>query len=183
MDYKDYYKVLGVDKKAAQDEIKKAYRKLAVKYHPDKNQGSKEKESEEKFKEISEAYNVIGDPEKRKQYDQLGADWKQYQNAGFDPSGFSGGSTGGAYAGGTHYEYQGNPSNFSDFFEAFFRDRGRSQRTTQGGYYQGFDVPGSDLSGELNISLQEAYSGTERIIDLGGEKIKVTIKPGAYSGL
>src|SRR5687768_5011751 len=80
MEYKDYYSVLGVGKKASQDEIKKAYRKLAVKYHPDKNQGNKS--AEEKFKEISEANEVLGDPEKRKQYDKLGANWKQYQQAG-----------------------------------------------------------------------------------------------------
>ena len=71
MEYKDYYKILGVSKSATQDEIKKAYRKLAVKYHPDKNEG--DKASEEKFKEISEAYEVLGDPEKRKKYDELGA--------------------------------------------------------------------------------------------------------------
>lgn len=84
MEYKDYYKILGVDKKASQDEIKKAYRKLAVKYHPDKNPGNKE--AEEKFKEIGEANEVLCDPDKRKLYDQLGSNWKQYRDAGYDPS-------------------------------------------------------------------------------------------------
>ena len=182
MEYKDYYNILGVSKNATQDDIKKAYRKLAVKYHPDKNSGSKA--AEDKFKDIGEAYEVLKDPEKRKQYDQLGANWKQYQNAGFDPSGFnfSRGGPGGKY----HYEFQGDPSDmfggsgFSDFFESFF---GRSGRNNRGYTEDDRDVPGSDLSGDVTITLQEAYYGTERVIDLGNEKIRVKIKPGAYDGL
>jgi curved DNA-binding protein len=181
MEYKDYYKILGVDKKASQEEIKKAYRKLAVKYHPDKNPG--DKIAEEKFKEITEANEVLSDPEKRKKYDTLGAHWKQYEQAGFDPSaaGF-GGPKGGHY----YYEFKGDPSEvfgesgFSDFFESFFgraAGRGNASRDFHA------DIPGNDLSGDLTITLQEAYSGTERIIDLGKEKIKIKIKPGAYDGL
>lgn len=194
MEYKDYYKILGVDKKASQDEIKKAYRKLAVKYHPDKNPANKE--AEEKFKEIGEANEVLSDPEKRKLYDQLGSNWKQYRDAGYDPSTaggrarYSQGAPGGQY----YYEFEGDPSEFfgdgssgfSDFFESLF---GRGTRQGKGfsgtGGFSGFgaDIPGNDLAGEITISLQEAYTGTERIIDLGGEKIKLKIKPGAYSGL
>ena len=86
MDYKDYYKILGVAKTASQDEIKKAFRKLAVKYHPDKNPG--DKKAEEKFKEINEANEVLSDPEKRKKYDQLGENWNRYQQQGGDAGGF-----------------------------------------------------------------------------------------------
>lgn len=182
MEYKDYYNILGVSKNATQDDIKKAYRKLAVKYHPDKNSGSRA--AEDKFKDIGEAYEVLKDPEKRKQYDRLGANWKQYQNAGFDPSGFnfSAGGPGGKY----HYEFQGDHadmfgrSGFSDFFESFF---GRSGRNFGGFAENDGNIPGRDLSGEVTISLQEAYNGTERIIDLGNEKIRVKIKPGSYNGL
>jgi curved DNA-binding protein len=180
MEYKDYYKVLGVDKNASQDEIKKAYRKLAVKYHPDKNPG--DKKAEEKFKEISEANEVLSDPEKRKKYDTLGANWKQYEHAGFEGAGQG---FGGQRGGQTYYEYNGNAEDlfggggFSDFFNSFFGGGG-SQR----GSYSGFqDMPGRNIEGEATITLQEAYSGTERIIDLGTEKLKVKIKPGAYDGL
>jgi curved DNA-binding protein len=179
MEYKDYYQVLGVSKKATEEEIRKAYRKLAVKYHPDKNQGKKD--AEEKFKEISEAYQVIGDAEKRKQYDKLGANWKQYQG-GFDEGPFAGGNRRRTYSYGTpeEGEYFGG-SGFSDFFESFF-GRGRQQRS--GGFgNQDFEFPPGDLTGEIAISLEEAYHGTERIVDLGGEKIKIKIKPGAYDDL
>jgi curved DNA-binding protein len=197
MEYKDYYKILGVEKSASQDEIKKAYRKLAVKYHPDKNKG--DKASEEKFKEIGEAHEVLRDPEKRKLYDQLGANWKQYQQAGYNPGAGSGRQRAHSGPGGQYYyEFEGDPSEyfsgksgFSDFFESFFGG-GRSSRGFQGsGGFGGFDdfggfeghKPGSDLAGEISISLNEAYTGTQRIVDLGSEKIKVRIKPGAYDGL
>ncbi|MEX2231867.1 MAG: J domain-containing protein [Cyclobacteriaceae bacterium] len=180
MEYKDYYQVLGVGKKATEEEIRKAYRKLAVKYHPDKNQGKKD--AEEKFKEISEAYQVIGDAEKRKQYDKLGANWKQYQQGGFDEGSFEGGNRRRTYSYGTPDDREFfDPSGFSDFFESFFGG-GRQQRS---GRFrnQDFEAPPGDLTGEISITLEEAYHGTERIVDLGGEKIKIKIKPGTYDDL
>lgn len=190
MEYKDYYNILGVNKKASQEEIKKAYRKLAIKYHPDKNQG--DKAAEEKFKELGEANEVLSNPEKRKLYDKLGSNWKQYQQAGYNP----GEGNRRQYRGnqnGQHYTFEGDPSEFfgggsgfSDFFESFFgRSSGRTGGFTGSHSFGGFNanMPGSDLAGEITISLQEAFSGTERILDTKTEKLKVKIKPGAYDGL
>ncbi|MDH5395270.1 MAG: DnaJ domain-containing protein, partial [Gammaproteobacteria bacterium] len=127
MDYKDYYKIMGVEKDASQDEIKRAYRKLARKYHPDV---SKEANAEARFKEIGEAYEALKDPEKRAAYDQLGANWKAGQdftpppdwNAGFE-------FTGGGYT-------SSNPSDYSDFFESLFgRGFGSTQAHRQQGHY------------------------------------------------
>src|SRR5690606_5602073 len=120
MEYRDYYKILGVPKNATQDEIKKAYRKLAVKYHPDKNPGNKE--AERKFQEINEANEVLSDPEKRKKYDALGENWRQYQESGGRPGGFDWSqytSPGGGFT------FEGDPSDFfgggfSDFFSSIF---------------------------------------------------------------
>lgn len=169
MNYKDYYKVLGVNRSATQDEIKKAYRKLAVKYHPDKNKD--DKKAEERFKEISEAYEVVGDPEKRKKYDSIGKNWKQHA----DREPFSYPGQGGYHQFDDTSEIFGH-SGFSDFFESFFG--GRERRNSDFGFESGHD-----LATDIEISLEEAYHGTQRIIDLGGERIRVSIKPGAYDGL
>jgi len=188
MDYKDYYKTLGVSKTTTQDEIKKAYRKLAVKYHPDKNKGNKE--AEDKFKEINEANEVLSDPEKRKKYDELGENWKYYQQ-----SGDSGGFDWSQYAnqgnqGYTRYSYEGDfgdafgGSGFSDFFETLFgggrgftsgtqRGRKSARRAAQ---------KGEDLNAELSITLEDAYSGAEKFFDLSGQSIRLKIKPGIADG-
>jgi curved DNA-binding protein len=175
--YKDYYKILGVGTKATQEEIKKAYRKLALKHHPDKTKGNKA--AEEKFKEINEANEVLSDPEKRKKYDQFGADWKQYEQAGAQPGGFDWSK----YA--TGQGEQSRRMNREDF-DATFADEGvgdlfemlfgqhRSQR--RGGRNPA--VKGEDLDAEATLSLEEAYSGATRLIQLHGQTIRVTFKPG-----
>ena len=178
MDYKDYYKVLGVSKNASQDEIKKAYRKLAVKYHPDKNRDNKV--AEDKFKAVNEAHEVLGDPEKRKKYDQLGTNWRQYENMGGRPGGGqgpSGGSGPFSFDGDFSDMFgKGGGSGFSDFFEQFFG------RGAAGGARQGArgNFNGQDYQTEMDITLEEAFHGTNRLIEVEDEKLRITTKPGAY---
>jgi len=185
MEYKDYYQVLGVDKKATQDEIKKAYRKLAVKYHPDKNPGNKQ--AEERFKEINEANEVLGDAEKRKKYDQMGANWRQYeqtQQGGYGNQGYGGG-------GQQQYYHQGNAEEafgeggFSDFFNTFFGGAGgtggqdpfsRFNRQGRGAY------KGQDYQAEVSISLEEAYHGTTRLLQLESQQLRLKLKAGIADG-
>ena len=174
MDYKDYYKILGVDKKASQDDVKKAYRVLAVKHHPDKNPDNKV--AEEQFKLANEANEVLGNPEKRKKYDELGENWQQYERQGNQQGGnpFSG-NQGGQY----RYEANGNDSfggqsGFSDFFEQFFSGGARSSGRTQ-------NYRGGDYETEMEITLEEAYQGTSRTIQVDNEKLRITTKPGSYN--
>ena len=173
MDNKDYYKILGIDKKASQDEIKKAYRTLAVKYHPDKNNGKKE--AEDKFKTINEANEVLSNPDKRKQYDELGENWQQ-TNQGTNPNRknpFNNGS------GNQQYYNEGNSSgfgnedrsDFSEFFEQFFAGKAGNERSSQ-------SRKGGDYETEMDITLEEAFLGTSRIIQLENEKLRITTKPG-----
>lgn len=185
MEYTDYYQILGIDKKASQEEIKKAYRKLAKKYHPDKNPGNKE--AENKFKQINEANEVLGDPEKRKKYDQLGASWDRFGQegtyTGSNPFGGSGNQSGHTFFGGDLNDLFGRSSGssgFSDFFETFFGRGERSGHFGQG--YSGSRFKGQDFETEMEISLEEAYHGTSRIFQLENEKIRITTKPGAYDG-
>lgn len=188
MEFKDYYKILNVEKSATQDEIKKAYRKLAMKFHPDKNPN--DRVSEEKFKEITEANEVLSDPEKRKKYDTLGANWKQYQHTGEGFEDFFSRFDSTRRDGGTSYEFSGNLGNlfdgmgggFSDFFESFFGGGGR--RTGRGFGSGGFQSqpPGVDIEADLNISLEEAFNGAERQISVEGKKLKIKINPGTKDG-
>lgn len=182
MEYKDYYKILGVDKSATQDEIKKAYRKLAMKFHPDRNAGNKS--SEEKFKEITEANEVLSDPEKRKRYDALGANWKQYQNTGghgFDDFFANFGGSGGRQR---SYQYSGDLNDilggmgggFSDFFESFFGGGGNFRRGTQQ------QKTAVDVEANLNVTLEDVYNGSEKQISLDGKKVKIKITPGTKDG-
>ncbi len=185
MEFKDYYKILGVDKNATTDEIKKAYRKLAMKYHPDRNPN--DKASEEKFKEITEANEVLSDPEKRKKYDTLGANWKQYQHAGTNPNDFFRNFSGAGGSGGYHFsgdinDLFGNVGGFSDFFESFFGGGFRSARG--GSPFSGAAraQKGSDYESTLNITLEEAHRGGERQLKVDNQKIKVKITPGIQEG-
>jgi curved DNA-binding protein len=186
MEFKDYYKILGVEKSATKEEISKAFRKLAVKYHPDKNPNNKT--AEEKFKEITEAHEVLGDPEKRKKYDALGANWNQYQTSGGGFEDFFS-QYGGGKRGGTTYEFSGDfgdlfghMGGFSDFFESFFGRGGRSSRSDFGS--QGFQAQqvGVDVEADLNITLEEAFNGSERQISIDGKKLKIKIIPGTKDG-
>jgi curved DNA-binding protein len=171
MNYKDYYKVLGIDKKASQDEIKKAYRISAVKYHPDKNPGNKE--AEEKFKLANEANEVLSNPEKRKKYDELGENWQQYEQNGNQQNGnpFAG-------AGGGQQYDEGDPNDFSDFFEQFFAGKTGGTGRSQG---RSANFKGGDYETEMEITLEEAFTGTSRIIQVENEKLKITTKPGSYT--
>ncbi|MBX0291747.1 J domain-containing protein [Hymenobacter sp. HSC-4F20] len=175
MDYKDYYQILGLDKTATKDQIKKAYRKLARQYHPDVNPN--DAEAERKFKEINEAHEVLSDDEKRQKYDQLGADWQRYQQAG----GSRGGQPGGGfdwsqYTQGGGFSGEDNPfggTDFSEFFSSMF-----------GGMGGGGTRPraGQDYQAELELTLEEAYHGGPRTLTVNGKNLRITIHPGVEDG-
>jgi len=189
VDYKDYYNVLGISKGATADEIKKAYRKLARKYHPDANLDNPS--AEEKFKEIGEAYEVLKDPHKRQKYDQLGANWKQYENAG-RPGG--GQSYSYDFSGGRGFNFENMGGGFSDFFEMFFgssANQGSSPGFDFGNNFGGGGArtssrKGQDLQSTLEINLREAYAGTQRSIRLQKENktrtVNIKIPKGIKNG-
>ncbi|MGV6859916.1 MAG: DnaJ C-terminal domain-containing protein [bacterium] len=173
MEYIDYYKVLGVNKSATQEEIKKAYRRLARKYHPDV---SKEPDAERKFKEVGEAYEVLKDEEKRTSYDTLGANWKAGQNYQ-PPPGWGGGASGGSADG------------FSDFFESMFGGGFRQSRGAGGfedvfgqrGY--GAGQAGEDINVQLKVSLEQVFEGQQVTVRLSnGKSLKVKIPKGIKEG-
>lgn len=188
MEYKDYYKILGVDRNANEQEIKRVYRKLAMKYHPDRNQG--DKQAEDKFKEINEAYEVLGDKEKRARYDQLGESYAQWQQRGGSGTNFNWdewmsqaarqgyGQQGGARQ--VHVEDLEDlfgSGGFSDFFSSIFGGMGGTRTTTrrEPRRPQAYEQP-------VTISFDEAYRGTERALQLDGRRLEVKIPAGAKTG-
>jgi curved DNA-binding protein len=170
---RDFYAILGVSRDASEADIKKAYRKLAVKYHPDKNPNNKE--AENKFKEINEAYEVLSDPDKRKKYDQFGENWNRMNEQGPPPGG------GGQYQhygngpGSENFHFEGDPNDiFESIFGSGFGGRGRKGSAK---------FKGGDYQSETTITLEEAYHGTTRLLQLNSQKLRIKLKPGTYDGL
>lgn len=183
MDFVDYYKTLDVAKNASAGDIKKAYRKLARKYHPDVNPN--DKEAHKKFQQINEAHEVLSDPEKRKKYDQYGENWKhadQYEQArrqqGQQGGGGFGdfGGFGQGFGGGEGYTYSsGDEGNFSDFFESLFGGGGRSRRSQS-------KYRGQDYNAELRLSLADAYTSHKQTLTINGKNVRITIPAGVENG-
>ncbi len=201
MNYKDYYSALGLKKNASKEEIKKAYRKMARKYHPDVNPD--DATAVQKFKEISEAYEVLGNEENRKLYDQLGSDWKRYKQDGGQGADFnwqqwarSQGARNRQHAHSRSAEDFFRGGDFSDFFEQVFGGGSnmgqQGQRRTRTGtdffeqsYGRGAGpVPqkGKDIHAELEITLEEAHKGTEKSVRVNKKQMKIKIPQGIYDG-
>ena len=199
MEYKDYYATLGVPKTATPAEIKKAYRKLARELHPDTN---KDPDAERRFKEANEAHAVLSDAEKRKQYDELGANWQAYQQAGYGSGNATDWADFGGAPGGTRWTYRTTTSaedlgGFSDFFRQFFggtagASGGSPFGTASGGGFEYVDL--SDLSGRgrarpapsvratAEVTLSEVATGAERMVNVNGRRLHVKIPAGVSDG-
>jgi curved DNA-binding protein len=202
MEFKDYYKTLGVAKTATEKEVKQAFRKLARKLHPDVNPG--DKTAEAKFKEVNEAYEVLGDPTSRKKYDELGANWRMYEQAGAGAGAQGGGNpfAGGFNVGGAGgrggfrtmsqeemEELFGDSNPFSDFFTTFFGGgMGGAAGTGEGARGAGRirQRPGRDVENEIELSLEDAYQGTTQRLGIthDGQRrtVDVRIPPGVVTG-
>src|SRR5260221_10893535 len=168
MDFKDYYSTLGVAKTATDKEIKQAYRKMARKHHPDVNQG--DASAEGRFKEVSEAYEVLGDPGKRRKYDELGANWRMYDQPGAQqPRPGSRAQPGGGFHTMTEDEMRemfGDANPFSDFFNTFFSGGEPQARTTRGGRGRSAARAGRDVEQEIELGLEDALNGTMRRLSI-----------------
>jgi curved DNA-binding protein len=174
MEYKDYYKILGVSKTASEKEIKAAFRKLARKHHPDVNPGKKEAEA--RFKEVNEAYEVLGDKEKRKRYDEVGANWGTFGREG--PGGQP--WPGGGFR--VDFDDLGGGGGFSEFFRTFFGGGGFTGGGGMGGEEDAF-APASDAEGEVDLTLAEVFRGTTREVTVGSRRrVEVKIPPGVRDG-
>jgi curved DNA-binding protein len=188
MDFKDYYEILGVPPDAEKKVIKQTYRELAKKYHPDVNPGNKE--AEEKFKTINEAYQVLSDAEKRKKYDELRAQYQRWQQAGGHKQDFDWQNWSAQPGQGVHVQYAssedledlfGSTSPYSDFFNNIFgqvreRGRGRGRGTVSS------TRRGRDVEYELDLTLEEAYHGAERLLEIDGHRIQAVIPLGVRTG-
>lgn len=192
MAYIDYYKILGVDKTATQDDIKKAFRKLARQYHPDLNPN--DANAKEKFQAINEANEVLSDPEKRKKYDEYGENWKhadefEAQRKAYQNQQGGGGGGDGEYwysTDGTHFSgfggegmhgFGGNGSGFSDFFEELFGHRGAGAGRGAHGAFKG-----QDIQGELQLTLREAATTHKQTFSVNGENLRITVPAGIANG-
>jgi len=197
LEYKDYYDILNVGRDASEKEIKQSFRRLARRWHPDVNPD--DPQAEEKFKEINEAHEVLGDPEKRSKYDRLGHSWKQWERSGGDPGQYDWSQWFGGAPRGARVQWNGDLGDlfggtggeaFSDFFSAIFG------RGTAGAHRSAADIFGSaargraygagsrgqDAEANVTVSLEEAYQGTSRVLERGGRRIRVTIPPGVRTG-
>lgn len=175
MEFIDYYKVLGLDKGASISEIKKAYRKLARKHHPDLNPN--DKEAQAKFQQINEANEVLSDPEKKKKYDKYGKDWQhadEFEKAGYDPRQQQRGG------GRAQYQHSGNYSeeDFSDFFSSMFGGGGFGGGASQGRT----KFRGQDFNAELRLNLTDVYRSQKQTLTVNGKQIRLTIPAGIENG-
>ena len=174
VEYKDYYQILGVSKDATEKEIKKAYRRLARQYHPDVNPDAPDAEA--KFKEVNEAYEVLGDPDKRARYDQIGNSYQQWTERGGEPSGFN-------WSRWANQEARPRTSaspqeDLSDFFQFLFGAMGRGR----GSWVSRQRIRGQDLQQEIEITLEEARHGARRTLRNANERLEVKIPPGVKDG-
>src|SRR5262245_35192649 len=170
MEYIDYYKVLGLDKNATQDDIKKAYRKLARKYHPDLNPN--DKEANKKFQQINEANEVLSDPEKRKKYDQYGKDWQHAEQ--FEHARQAQGSRSTQWQ--ENFTGDFDEEGFSDFFQSIFGKQGSGSKSSN------VRFRGQDYQTELHLNLRNAYTTHKQTLTVNGKNVRITIPAGVENG-